>query len=115
MIDKQVVLKELIPHHKIIHRNNKVGFLSPARDYVISMASNELKSGEFVQSFFTVDYPDCPEVEKVTRSQFLSGLWIITKIDDKNTKITKITECDLPMKPACGPHVQNLIKELLKQ
>ena len=42
--------------------------MNPARDYVISIATHKLESGESVFSFFTTESSDMPEQEKVTRS-----------------------------------------------
>ncbi len=114
MIDKYNLIKSIAPGFDLIYRVNKGNFMMAARDYILSTGKHVLSSGEIIHTFFTTSHPDHPEQDKITRTPYLNGIWILTPVDESNTKITKITECDLTMKPACGPHVQNLIKELLK-
>jgi hypothetical protein len=55
-----------------------------------------------------------PEIKEVTRAEFLNGAWILSK-EGEQTKVTKITECDITVKNAAGVHVGNLVKELMKE
>lgn len=78
MLDKYEPLKELPQGFKTLHRINKSGFLMPARDYVLSLGRLVLSSGEIIHTSLVVEDASMPEQDKVTRSQFMTGVWILT-------------------------------------